>query len=35
MNNVSFMTKKIELLTNSLSDPELIGTSCNGMYFYV
>ncbi|KAL4135081.1 hypothetical protein QTP88_006737 [Uroleucon formosanum] len=27
MNNVSFMTNKIELLTNSLSDPEIIGSS--------
>ncbi|XP_026816637.1 EH domain-binding protein 1 isoform X3 [Rhopalosiphum maidis] len=27
MNNVSFMTNKIELLTNSLSDPEIIDSS--------
>ncbi|XP_025415748.1 EH domain-binding protein 1-like protein 1 isoform X3 [Sipha flava] len=29
LTNVSFMTNKIELLTNSLSDPDFIGTSIN------
>jgi len=32
MNNVSLMTNKIEFLTNSLSDPNFIGTSMNGKY---
>lgn len=31
LSNVSFMTDKIKLLTNSLSDPDFIGTSINGM----
>lgn len=31
MNNLSSMTNKIELLTNSLSDPDFIGTSIDGM----
>jgi hypothetical protein len=41
LTNVSFMTNKIELLTNSLSDPDFIGTSINGKlvvhicYFYI
>jgi len=32
MNNVSFMTNKIELLTNSLSDPEMIGSSIGKLF---
>lgn len=32
MNNVSFMTNKIELLTNSLSDPEIIGSSVGKLF---
>lgn len=31
INDVSFMTNKIEHLTNSLSDPEFTGTSVNSM----
>lgn len=31
MTNVSLMTNKIELLTNSLSDPDFIGPTGNGM----
>lgn len=34
VNNVSSMTNKIELLTNSLSDPDFIG-SVNGMYSFL
>jgi len=32
MNNVSFMTNKIELLTNSLSDPEIISSSIGKLF---
>jgi len=32
MNNVSFMTNKIELLTNSLSDPEIIDSSVGKLF---
>jgi len=32
MNNVSFMTNKIELLTNSLSDPEIIDSSVGRLF---
>jgi len=32
MNNVSFMTNKIELLTNSLSDPEIIESSVGRLF---
>lgn len=34
-NNVSFMTNKIELLTNSLSDPDFIGTPVDGMNWFL
>lgn len=34
VNNVSSMTNKIELLTNSLSDPDFTG-SVNGMYWFL
>lgn len=35
VNNVSFMTNEIDLLTNSLSESDLIDISTNGMYYII